>query len=55
MSYFLARLREPSTYAGIAAMLTAFGVTMEPGLVQNVSVAGIALAGVASAVMAEKK
>jgi flagellar biosynthesis component FlhA len=54
MERFKQRLREPSTYAAIAAMLAIFGVPVPPGVPEMVGqvVAGaIALAGV---VMSEK-
>lgn len=45
MSYILGRLREPSTYAGIAAILAAFNVQIDPGLWGTIVQVAIALAG----------
>ena len=48
MNYFLARLKEPSTWRGIIAVLTAFGVTFSPEQVEfiiSIGLAGIGLVG----------
>lgn len=46
--YILDRLLEPSTYAGIAAVLAALHVNLDPGLWQVIVDAGVALAGIAA-------
>lgn len=46
MDYILGRLREPSTYAGIAAVLAAFNVTVSPDLWGAFVQAAIGVAGV---------
>ena len=55
MTPILARLREPSTYAGLAVLLGMFGVQIAPemmtGIVQTVSGA----AAVAAMVVAERR
>lgn len=53
MSYILSRLREPSTYAGAAAIAAAFGLSVSAEWVQAVSALGAAVAGVAAVVMRE--
>lgn len=54
MQYLIARLREPSTYAGIAALLASFGLSVDAGLVQSVAMFGTGLAGIAAAVMKDR-
>lgn len=53
MSYILSRLREPSTYAGAAAIAAAFGLSVSAEWVQAVSALGAAVAGVAAVVLKE--
>lgn len=48
----LARLREPSTWAGLSALGLLFGVP--PGTLDAVSTAGIALAASAAVILGEK-
>ena len=54
MPYLIARLREPSTYAGIAALLASLGVSVPSGWIQAVSALGVALAGAAALFLPEK-
>ncbi|WAL84953.1 hypothetical protein OYT13_11400 [Pandoraea sp. XJJ-1] len=51
--YFLQRLREPSTWAGLAALAAMFGVPT--GTAQAVAQAGVALAGAAAVLLPEQK
>lgn len=51
---FLDRLREPSTYASIAAALGIFGLNVEQEMISMLSQAGAALACVAGVFMGEK-
>jgi hypothetical protein len=46
LEYILARLREPSTWAGLASFLAAAGIALKPELWESLTAAGIALAGV---------
>lgn len=55
MSYLLSRLREPSTYAGIAGVLAAFGLAVPVEWLQALSALGMAVAGVAAVAMPERK
>ncbi len=48
IDYILDRLREPSTYAGLAGVLAALHVNLDPGLWQVMVDAGVALAGIAA-------
>lgn len=45
MAYLLARLKEASTWRGIALLLTAFGVQIAPDAQEAVISAGVAVAG----------
>ena len=54
MDYIISRLKEPSTYAGLAALLAAFGVSIDPGMLQAVVAVATAIAGLASIFVAEK-
>ena len=54
MNSILARLKEPSTWAALTGMLAAFGIQLDPGLVQNIIGAMSGLAGVAAFFMREK-
>jgi hypothetical protein len=45
MAYLLARLKEASTWRGIALLLTAFGVQVAPDVQEAVISAGVAVAG----------
>jgi uncharacterized membrane protein len=45
-SYLLERLKEPSTWRGLTALLTAVGVALSPDQVNAIVSAGLALMGV---------
>ena len=45
MAYLLARLKEASTWRGIALLLTAFGVQIAPDVQEAIISAGVAVAG----------
>ncbi|MEO5336887.1 MAG: hypothetical protein H7841_08335 [Magnetospirillum sp. WYHS-4] len=47
------RLKEPSTWAGIAAIAAAAGVHLEPGVWQIISTAGVAIAGTVAMIRKE--
>jgi hypothetical protein len=55
MDYIISRLKEPSTYAGLAALLAAFGVSIDPGMLQAVVAVATAIAGLASIFVSEKQ
>jgi hypothetical protein len=46
MNYILDRLKEPSTWRGILAMITAVGVKLHPELQEAIISAGLALIGI---------
>jgi len=45
ISWLGARLREPSTYAGLATLLGVIGMTIDPGLLKSLSMIGMGLGG----------
>jgi len=54
MDWILDRLHEPTTYAGIFSMLTAFGVQLAPELADAIMATGIAATGLALVIIREK-
>jgi hypothetical protein len=54
MQQLIKRLREPSSYAALTGVLALIGVNVDPGLMQNISTALAALAGVAGFFLGEK-
>jgi hypothetical protein len=54
MEYIVSRLREPSTYAGLAAIVAAFGLAVPAEWVQALSALGVAVGGVLAVVMRER-
>jgi hypothetical protein len=47
-------LKQPSTWRGIVAILTAAGIALEPAQVEAITVAGVALIGVIEVFRNEK-
>jgi hypothetical protein len=45
ISYILGRLKEPSTYTGLATLLSMFGLSVPNTTVQAISTVGIAVSG----------
>jgi hypothetical protein len=54
-SYLLERLKEPSTWRGLTALLTAVGVTLSPEQTNALVGAGLALMGVLGVFTQDKK
>lgn len=54
-SWLLDRLKEPTTYLGITAMLSAAGVALDPELVKQISAAGVGASGLILFLLKEKK
>ena len=50
-----ARLKEPSTYAAITALVMGAGLKIDAGLVQNIVIALSGLIGIVAFVLPEKK
>jgi hypothetical protein len=55
LSWLLDRLKEPTTYLGLTAMLSAAGYVLDPELVQQISAAGVGVSGLILFVLKEKK
>jgi hypothetical protein len=55
LSWLGARLREPSTYAGLAALLAVFHLSTDPGLAHSPSMIGMGLGGVIAFLLPEAK
>ena len=55
MNSILSRLKEKSTYAGLAALLSAFGLVIDPSLFGHASTILISLVGLYEIVRREKK
>ena len=53
--WLVARAKEPSTWAGIFAFLTAVGITVRPELKDALITLGIALAGVIGVATIDRK
>lgn len=51
---YLARMKEPSTYASLAALMGVFGVTMAGPELSAVSMVGAALAGILGMFLPER-
>lgn len=47
--------RQPSTWRGLALLLSAFGVVVDPGLVEQVGVGVVGLIGLAEVIKNEGK
>jgi hypothetical protein len=54
LSFLVARLREPSTYAGLGAILAAAGLHPSAAVLGSAVNAAVALAGLAAVLMPEK-
>jgi hypothetical protein len=55
MDYILERLKERSTWAGIIAILTGFGVSLKPELSAAISTVGMGIAGLVLVIIKEEK
>ena len=54
MKYILDRLKEPSSWRGLVMIVTAFGVSVSPELMDSIIAAGTGLAGVIGFVFKDK-
>ena len=55
VSYFMARLSEPSTWRGILAVLTACGIAISPDQAEKIVAGGLAMIGLVGAFSTDKK
>lgn len=53
MKMLVSRLKEPSSWAAIFAALAALGVSLDPGLMQNITAAGAGVSGLIAFFMPE--
>lgn len=54
-SWFADRLREPTTWLGLDAVLSSVGIVVDPELSESIKHIGLGFAGVVLFVMREKK
>jgi hypothetical protein len=54
ISWLGARLREPSSYAGLAAVLAVAHLSTDPGLIHSLTLIGTGIGGVISFVLPEQ-
>ena len=54
MKYIVDRLKEPSSWRGLVMIATAFGVSINPELLDSIIAAGTGLAGVIGFVFKDK-
>lgn len=54
MRWFLARLREPSTWRGLVWLLTVFGLSLRPDQAEAIVIAGMALAGLLGVFLSDR-
>ena len=54
MNFIIDRLKEPSTWSGIASIAVAFGLGFPPGTMEAITQIGVGIAGLAGIVMREK-
>ena len=54
LSWIGARLREPSTYAGLAALLAVFHLSTDAGLMHSLTLIGTGIGGVISFILPEQ-
>lgn len=55
LSYLPDRLREPSSWAGLAGILAAVGVSVSPDIWREATAAATGLAGLAAVLLRERK
>ena len=55
VSWIGARLREPSTYAGLGALLGLLGLGSDPGLIKDIGMIGLGTGGLIAVVLPEGK
>lgn len=55
LKFILGRLKEPSTYRGIALILTAAGINIAPELMTEIVSVGMGTAGIIGVVTKDKK
>ncbi len=54
-NYLLERMREPSTWRGLALLLTALGIPLAPGVADALIAAGLGVAGLIGALVPDRR
>jgi len=54
-AWLIERLKEPSTWRGLVAILTGLGVTLQPNQAEAIIAAGLAVVGLIEVFRREKK
>ena len=54
MQAIISRFKEPSSYAALTGVLALVGINVDPGLMQQISTALAAIAGIAGCFLKEK-
>jgi len=54
MEFIFNRMREPSTWSGLASLAVAFGLGIPPGTVEAVTQLGVGIAGLAAVFLRER-
>lgn len=54
MDWIITRVKEPSTWASLAALLVGFGVSIPDALWQSITMTGVGIAGILGFVLSEK-
>lgn len=54
MEYVIKRLKEPTTWQGLIALVTAFGVALSPELAEGIVSLGVTIFAVVSIVLKER-
>lgn len=54
MEWIIARLQEPTTWGGIASLLTLVGVTVSPDLQEEIIAVGLSIGGLLMVFLREK-
>ncbi len=55
MAYIIARLKEASTWRGLIAIVTSFGIAISPELTAAIVATGLALMGLIGAIFPDKE
>lgn len=55
LELIMRKLKEPTTWRGIIALVAAAGVVISPALIESIIAAGLALVGLVEVIRAEKE
>lgn len=54
MQWMLARSKERTTWVGIVALLSSFGITIAPEMIEHIITAGLAISGLIAIAVKDK-